>query len=386
MKNTIYKLKLLWWDLTYNKLVFITSFILILCVNLIFVFSNTCIDGFSKSVNIVENKLGADIVVVSNKFDSEMQHTLFLGNPSTIEFDGTKAINVLRSMDGIERYTTQLFMSSLNDSCCEQQLQFIVYDEDSDFLITPWVEELHRQSNKRDIIVGNNIDYEIGDKPVFFDCVFCVAGKLQKTGMGYDNCIFVNKTVAESISNFLELDQDENGMSLLCINVKDDVEIKLILDKLNEELKDSNLVAYRSNELYSDISSNISKIDKGVNIFLFMIYLLCGFSLFAIISLGNDGRKTDIVLLRLLGVKNKTEAMIIIIENFMLSIIASAVGIIVSILTIILSKEYLEYALSISLSLDSQVIRTAVISLLISLLISCIVSIYSVYKVYKTKT
>lgn len=44
-----------------------------------------CLNGFNQSIKNVENRLGADIVIVSKNYNAPVKQMLFLGELSTVE-------------------------------------------------------------------------------------------------------------------------------------------------------------------------------------------------------------------------------------------------------------------------------------------------------------
>lgn len=377
MKGILYRLRLLVCDLTYNKLVFWSSFFMIFVISCLFLLSNVLVSGTSTSINNVTNKLGADIVIVSDKFDSDMQDTLFTGNPSTFEFDTELTDKIISEVDGIEISSKQLFMSSLADSCCDEQLQFIVFDENTDFLITPWLDKYKVSLGKRDIVVGHNIDYEVGEKATFFECVFNVVGKLDETNMGYDNCVFVNEDGGLSITRFLHLEELTNQASVIFIKVTDNEQIEEIQEKINSMLVNTDLVAYRSNELYADISSSIAGLSSVIYAFLLIVCLISAVALFAIISLNIGGRRDDFSLLNDIGIALKKQLRIILYEYFIETFVAAVLGNILGLIILFTFKSNIEYGISIPIVIDKTVFLFIIVDVICSILVVMLASYYA---------
>lgn len=383
MKIQLYKHKLLWKDLLHNKLVFGTSLIMIIIISLLFLVSNILVDSACQSVKNVSNRLGADIVIVSNEFDSNLKDTLFMGSPSTFEFNYSVVQEQIGNVEGISEYSRQLFMSSLSDSCCEQKVQFVVFDEKSDFIISSWLNDNSVSLGKRDIIIGYNINYNVGDMGKFFGCLFNVVGKLDETKMGYDNCIFVNDEGGKSISRFLHLDDSCENASLICVNVDKNEKIDDVLYRLNIELGKAGLVAYRSNELYEDIDDNINAVSEVIHVFLLIISIIAFVSLFGLISLGVANKKDNFALLGMFGVRKRTQYMMILWEYMLETLLGSNLGIIGGIILLVLFKDNVSNYINMPVIIDITSIKHIVCTLAVCILIvlsSCYVAVNNQWK------
>ena len=351
---------------------------IIVLINIVCLISSLCVNSFSSSIANVSNQLGADIVIVSDEYDSSMQEMLFMGYPSTILFDSS-FINEIKELDGIENVSEQVFLSSLNSSCCEEQVQFIIFNEDTDLLIQSLTDEYKSYSDTRDIIVGANVHYEVGDTATFFDCVFCVAGKLKATGMGYDDCIFVNKTVSESITNFLRIDASFEQSSMVLVNIDVDVNIDEIMNTIDNSISGYNVSAYKTNEFYSGLSNSIEQFTCSSRIFVGLIEAISCLAIFAIFSLSVDLKKNSFRTIHLLGINNKWKAIIVITEGFIIATISSLIGNFLALGLILIFQHTIESITLLPVSFSIEVIWMMLKNYAISVIIVILASVYSAY-------
>ena len=103
-------------------------------------FSLFCGSFLVKSLNggmqSLANRLGADIIVVPQGYDSKIESALLRGEPNSFYFK-LEVVDRLKKIEGIERASPQLFVATLSAGCCSFPLQVIGIDFDSDFTIKP---------------------------------------------------------------------------------------------------------------------------------------------------------------------------------------------------------------------------------------------------------
>ena len=131
-------------------------------------------------------RLGADLVVVPAKYFSSIENALFTGEPCTVYFDKEWTAR-LQDVEGVERASSELFLATLNADCCQTRAQLIAFDEDHDFVITPWIQEkTEKNLSEHSLVVGCNLGLETGETVTYYGTEFIVAGVLDESGMGYD--------------------------------------------------------------------------------------------------------------------------------------------------------------------------------------------------------
>lgn len=366
----IYRLKLLCKDLIYEKNIFGCTVILIFLVNICFINAFSLIKNYDSTVSNVENQLGADIIIVSDEYDDTMKDSLFLGKPSTIEFNSTNVINSLNEIKEIKDVSSRLFFSSLDSSCCEEELQFIMYDSENDMFIKSWIKDYKRQTERRDIIIGSDINFEIGDKVTFFDVVFCVAGKLSKTGTGYDSSVFLDENSFGSLSKYWGEGTLKNKSSMILVNVDDSEDINKVLSTINSKVKKYNLVAYRTSNLYENISKNISNIKRIAYIFALFMFVISGISIYAINVLKIQNKKKEVTLLNIMGTNKNGITKIVLYEQSIMCLLGTFLAIICSLIIVIIFKNNIQEIFNFNLNNELDILKYGLIGFIITLLIN----------------
>lgn len=379
MKKSKAIIQAFWEDITYNRVIFVSLIMLIAVSNMVVFLTESTLSGFDQSIRNVRNQLGADIIIVSQEYDSNVKDALFSGTPSSFSFQKDALIGI-DEIDGIETYTSNLFVSSLDSSCCEEQVEFVIYDEQTDFIINSFIENYESKINKRDIVIGSDINYQVGDEVTFFGCIFHVAAKLKRTGMGYDQCIFANQNCGDSISTFLEMESFHDKSSMLLIKKEAGYDIDILCEEINAKIADKRLVAYKTLNLYTDVENSVQSI-KNIAISYIVFLLILGIvAIFVITVMNVEAKSKYSMILLILGVKKTKTCKILVLENILISFIATFLGNILGILFLLLFKTYISVALELPLSMGVDVIRYMIINLISSFILMTITTL-AAYKV-----
>jgi putative ABC transport system permease protein len=215
-------------------------------------------------------------------------------------------------MDGIERATAQLFIATFESSHCSAFVQIIGYDPATDFVITPWLKESKlTEPGYGEIVIGGNL-YElgIGDTMQIFSVKLDVVGILDKTGMGFDNSVFVNMETARALLG----EYEKYGLQLLPEDMGvNDVVSALLLDfkngadriafqrNVNIEFRSEGLRFVSSQTLLQSVSKNLGLATGLLTALLAAIWLLSAFWLAIIFTLALNERRREFGILRAIG-------------------------------------------------------------------------------------
>ena len=92
----------------------------------------------------------------------------------------------------MERVSGQMYVGTLSASCCSLPVQMIAFDPETDFVVQPWLKNQNAvRLEKGQVLVGSSVVAEPGETLQFYSTDFQVAGKLERTGMGYDSSVFM---------------------------------------------------------------------------------------------------------------------------------------------------------------------------------------------------
>ena len=228
----------------------------------------------------LSNRLGADIIVVPQGYDSKIESALLRGEPNTFYFKAD-AVDRLKKIEGVELASPQLFIATLSAGCCSFPLQVIGIDFDSDFNIKPWLEKQVRLPlSANQIVVGSNIIGTTNSEVKFFNQPFSIAGRLGKTGMGFDNSVFMTienaKRLAKEYERIMEhpVAQDEYLISSVMVKVKQHADVKAVAQRILTEFKGEQIYPLISKRMMSNISAGIAKLNIYIYVLMALFWLL----------------------------------------------------------------------------------------------------------------
>jgi putative ABC transport system permease protein len=340
-------------------------------------------EGAGNSARAGMDRLGADLLIVPEKYQLETDAIIITGKPSTFFFNSS-ALDGVISIAGVERAAPQTFIATLNAGCCALPTQLIAFNSTLDFTIKPWLDiELGRPLKKDEVILGNQIKGgEVGQPIIFYGHEFTVAGILQVTGTGVDQSVFIQDQDA------WEMARDSARLAWKPLTLKPG-EISAVLVKLAPDA-DAQEVAARIIDAIpgtSVISSNYlaRKITDQLSSTVGSLYLTAGavtvvsIPLIATVStLVANERKREIGLLRMMGAKKGFVFRTIISEALFLAIIGTVIGTIVAAGIILIFNNMIVIGLGIPFlwpSLDKMLVQVWVV-MIAAIAISGLSSLY----------
>lgn len=387
MKRKCAIIKAIWGNLIYDQRVFISLVVLFALLNMITLFTEMVVVELKSSINKVRSNLGADLIIVSCKYDSDTKNALFLGTPSTVCFDSNMIDNVL-NIDEVEAYSSNLFVSSLDSDCCEEKVEFIIYDE-SDFVLDSMLAEFNPGIDRRNIIIGSDVEYEVGEAVTFFGCVFHVAGKLNKTGMGYDECIFADQKCGESISRFLDMDSFYGKASMILIKKTMESDIDYVYEKINHDIENYGLVAYKTPDLFSEVEESVKTINGFAIVTLIFLLVIGITAIIVIVIMDFENNKKNVAILKVIGLSDKSITKLFLLKNAMITSISAIIGNITGGIFLVLFREHISTLFQIQFSIDIIIVFRICLNIATSittiLIISGIVRRISLPKDYNYK-
>lgn len=150
-------------------------------------------------LNSIKSRFGADLMVVPLGASSDMENVLIKGEPNYFYFDREFA-NGIAQIQGVEKASSQFFLTSTSQNCCDIPVKFVGFDPNTDFTVQPWIKNVYEGSvSDGALIVGSDITVEDGEKLKFFDKTYLVAAKLEETGTGIDQTVFANMTTLKNL-------------------------------------------------------------------------------------------------------------------------------------------------------------------------------------------
>lgn len=149
--------------------------------------------GVAHAVGRGLERLGADLMVVPEGAAEATHTALVMGLPTAFYMEGAGRLEAIRAVEGVAAASPQIFVETLASSaCCTGYLMLVGYDPETDFTVKPWLRQnLNRDLAPDEVVVGSHILGVTGDPLTFYGSTFRLAARLDPTGMGMDETVFL---------------------------------------------------------------------------------------------------------------------------------------------------------------------------------------------------
>jgi len=357
-------------------------------------FSGTfLVKSLNEGLTSLSDRLGADIIVVPQGYDSKIEGALLRGEPNTFYFD-IEAVDRIKRIEGVANASPQLFIATLSAGCCSFPLQIIGVDFETDFNVKPWLSKhLKLPLKDNEIVVGSNIVGNIRGEVKFFNQPFIIAGRLSKTGMGFDNSVFMTMENARRLSKEYErimqhpIAHNERLISSVMVKLKAGFDAKMVAKKISEEFKGEQLYPLISKQMMNNISSGIENLTLYIRILIIALYVLSFVVLIVSFSSIFNERRSEFAMMRIIGATKTWIAILASLEAFIISSVSAFLGTITSLFIIMLFNQAIVVYLRMPFLSPSilWITLTAIGSFLLISLIAPVSSIKIAFNLAKTE-
>ena len=377
-------------NLIYRPMRTAALFILTFFLSFVIFSGSAVIWSLQNGLHRLEDRLGADIIVMPNSAKTKLNPKAMLlnGTPGYFYMPKEKLV-LIRHIEGVDRVSPQIFLASLSASCCSVPVQIIGFDPDTDFLIQPWIRKRYAKELKLgDVVAGASVNADVGSDIRFYNQNCRIVSKLEKTGTGLDTAVYTN---AETIRMLIDASSkmglntvfkgDVNDIiSSVYIKVKNGYEIKKVADNIN--LRVRKVKAVQTQSMLSEIGGSLSGVSntiKGLILSIwFMAFIILGIAFSVLIG----ERKKEFAVLRLLGTSRRMLAGIILKESAILSVAGGIAGVFSGILMIIPFGSLIEASLNLPFLIPepSKLILLGGVTLLVLGVIGPIAAAYAAFR------
>ena len=288
-------------------------------------------------IDSINARLGADGMIVPQSASDSFEGALLYGSPSTFYLTTDTADRVMR-LDGIERASPQLFITTFDSSHCSALVQIIGYYPATDFVVAPWLNDSKvTQPDYGEAVVGGDINLGIGDQMLIYSVKVNVVGVLEKTGMGFDNSVFVNMDTAQMLlgeyEKYIEALPLPEGVgtdgvvSAIMIDFREDADLLAFRRAINYDFRDDGIRYVSSQTLISSTSKNLGSATGILSVMLVAIWIFTVFVLAIIFTLALNERRREFGILRAVGATRQKLTAIIFAESALLCAAGAAIGV-----------------------------------------------------------
>ena len=317
----------------------VTLILLVGILTFILFMSSFIIFSLKNGMKSLSDRMGADIIVVPEGYDSKITGAILRGEPNTFFFD-KDILNRVKKIPGVEKAYGQVYLSTLSAGCCSFPIQVIGIDFSDDFSVKPWLEKQIKTPIKAgQVVVGANIVGTINHKVKFFNQEFEIKGRLAKTGMGFDNSVFM--TIEETHRLAKEYEKiinhpvaKKDDISSILVKVEKNKDPKTIQKLIKEEFKKEKVYPLLPRKIMTEVSDSAKNMLVYVYILIALIWILAFFILSLVNTLSVKERKREFATIRILGATKKKLSEVVLIESMLINGTGAVIG---SVLSFVLS-------------------------------------------------
>lgn len=286
------------------------------------------ISSMQNALKIGTYRLGADVLVVPEKYASEARSALLAGEPTSFLMDRS-VLDRVRKVEGVKRASPQLFVKPTSFTCCYNVDVFLVaFDHETDFTITPWLtKNLKKALVGNEIITGREIPVMPGDTIPFFGTAFKVAGTMEPTGMKFfDRSVFMTTEAAYKMAedsrtkSMQPISIERDKISAVLVQVQEGMTPDRVAVKIEHEI--GGVKAIASDEIISTVRKQLGGLFKGTLAISAIVWILALLMMGFAFSMIVNERQRELGLLRSMGAKRAHIFQLIIAE----AVITSASG------------------------------------------------------------
>ena len=351
---------------------------------------------YKRQVDIVSDRMGADIIILPNNADKDAKELMYSGSPVMGFMDKSVLDEIPK--ENISQYSAQFFLRTLTQyGCCTFTVSYRVLgiDYDSDFLVKPWLEKNHITSlGEKEVILGVNVMPDEEGSIEIMDQVFELAGTLMPTETALDDTIIMNINDSIWLADvFFDADagdyflkqKPEELISAVMIKVKDGADVEKVVMDIKKSKIDAQVISLSQQKM--EVKETIANVSEILMIFAGSTFLITLIALFGIFNVMASQREKEMGYLRAMGYKKSELTFMYTIEVLTIIVLGGAVG---SLMGISLSGYMYDMVNKIVLMPQGAFtladrLLPGLLGIMLSIVIGVLVSIIPVVKINKNE-
>lgn len=276
-------------------------------------------------------KIGADLIVVPDKYVDTVQNALFEGKACTVNFS-KEWVERIQEIEGIEAISYQLFLATLSVGCCDGDNQLIAIEPESDFVVRAWLEKEGKTALKEgEIITGSALGKEEGETVRYYGREFLIKAVLEETGMGYDNSAFITYQDAYEIASdpmytgTLPFTAEEERVSSILIKVKDGYSSSEIEESIKAAYGQDEIAVYSAGELTAVLAKQFEAYQIYGTWFEWIFITMAAISVLAVYMVNIRQRYREFACMSSIGFTFR-QIMILLLEELAVNVLLAGIA------------------------------------------------------------
>ncbi len=301
------------------------------------------------SLRVGTERLAADIIVVPVGKEMETRRAILLGKPVSKAWMPAENYDRNAKVEGVAKASPQLYLETLTGAgCCSASEMFIIaFDPKTDFTIFPWMrEKLNQSLGLKDVVGGDwiTIPKETG-KILIYGVTVNLAAKLEPTGMGLDQTMFLTFDTAREIAKesvtkaVTPLEIPEGQISAVHVKVKENYAIDEVAKRIMATVPRTHALA--SLELTRAVHRQTKSLFRMLFLGLTLVWVLTVILMGLFLSLTVNERRREIGLLRAIGANRGFIFKLFLAESSGIALAGGLIGVAFAVLFVYLFRIYI---------------------------------------------
>ena len=299
------------------------------------------VTGAQDSLQLAGQRLGADIMVMPQGSEEDIEGALLMGLPVKAWMPADE-VAAIAAVPGVEAASPQLYLSSLKDApCCSVSNMFMIaYEPSTDFTLQPWLkEELGDDLGLGQAVGGQFVFVPVGDENIeLYGYILSLRGNLEPTGTNLDQTMFITFETAYDMARMSgeravePLVIPKGQVSAVLVKVAPGEDPEKVAAAISSAVP--GVTAALSPEMFGEFRTQISGVLRITLIILGLTLILAVALLAFVFSIAAHERHRQIGVLRALGatraailVKLLTEAGILALAGALVGVVLAAVSV-----------------------------------------------------------
>jgi putative ABC transport system permease protein len=279
-------------------------------------------------INTATLRLGAELVLVPAEAQSSAEEFI-LESQEKIFYMDNFILDALEDLDEVEAINYHTYLETLDSGCCSiDQGQVIVYNPDTDFVVSPWLsEDAKTNLDDNEVYVGNYVNEYLGliDTASLFGTGVKIVGNLEYTGTGIDKGIFIRERDIAKLSEEALGNYDKDKISIIFLKIKDGVDI----DKLVAKIRNINPIIgiMTRGSIGADVRNTLADIIRIFSVTIFISSLLAILLAWSSFSAITGERQREVGILRAIGARKIHIIKLFLAEALMIALLGGVLGV-----------------------------------------------------------
>lgn len=308
--------------------------------------------GVSHAVDVGMARLGADLMVVPRGAVDGTHTALVMGEPVAFYMDGG-VVDQVRAIPGVREASPQVFVETLaSAACCTGRLLVVGFDPETDFTVRPWLyEALNRDLGPDEVVAGNHVLMAPSEPLRLYGSEYHVAGRLDPTGMGMDETVFIPLTAVDDMverSRTLAekpLEIPPGSVSAVMVRTTDQASAEAVAREIEEIIPGVSVLT--AGQVTQGVTHSVGRLMSGLIPISAGVFLVSLVLLLVLFSAATLERAREIGMLRAMGATARQAVLTFAGEAVLLCLIGALLGVAVGVGVYGLFQELILYSFTL---------------------------------------